>query len=166
MTEEIKETTETKSSGDAMVYLHCVREGSKLRVRILSSGYNREANCQFPRAIRSPGRQYAVPKTAISFARGSGGKFFYRVSKNQITVLSRPVDDSAFQQSAKVEKIFEDEDPTCAICLYEERNVVVVPCGHYCMCKECATQIAQSTGTCPLCRGPVALVVTRDQIQT
>ena len=32
------------------VYLKCVKEGKKLRIRITSPGYNNDANCQFPKA--------------------------------------------------------------------------------------------------------------------
>ena len=46
---------------DQQVYLECVREKSKLRVRIISPGYYSDANCQFPRAIRVEGRKYSVP---------------------------------------------------------------------------------------------------------
>ncbi len=52
------------------VRLQCVKEGSKLRVRIISHGYNHDANCQFPRNIRAPGRQYSVPISDVSFTEG------------------------------------------------------------------------------------------------
>ena len=42
------------------VELKCIKEGSKLRVRILSPGYLANANCQFPRDIRIEGLRYKV----------------------------------------------------------------------------------------------------------
>lgn len=42
----------------------------------------------------------------------------------------------------------------CAICLDKEKTVVVVPCGHKCMCVACAKQLQASLAPrCPLCRG-------------
>ena len=63
-----------------LVYLRCVREGPKLRIKIISPGYHNEANCQFPKDIRVPGRKYSVPRSAISFAEGPNHKFFYRIN--------------------------------------------------------------------------------------
>ena len=69
---------------ETLVRLRCVKEGSRLRVKIISAGYNNNANCQFPRNIRLVDREYLVPIHAISFSEGAGRKFFYRVSKNYI----------------------------------------------------------------------------------
>ena len=156
-------------SADPLVYFQCVSDGPKLRVRIISPGYNREANCQFPRAIRVPGRKYSAPASYLRFARGSAGKFFYRVRKAGITVLDDGVEVKfrADDVKVKLDKVYgEEDDPTCVICLSEERSVVIVPCGHYCMCTDCAGHIAHSTQKCPMCRGRVDLVVTRENIQT
>ena len=71
-----------------LVRLKCVKEGSKLRVRIISAGYNPRANCQFPRAIRVEGREYTYPATDVVFAESAQHKFFYRImKKNNIEVL-------------------------------------------------------------------------------
>jgi Ca-activated chloride channel family protein len=37
------------------VELACIKQGSKLRVKIVSAGYLNYANCQFPRDIRIEG---------------------------------------------------------------------------------------------------------------
>jgi Ca-activated chloride channel family protein len=42
------------------VNLQCVKDGGKLRVKIITSGYNNNANCQFPRAIRADGKMFRV----------------------------------------------------------------------------------------------------------
>jgi len=139
------------------VYLTCVKVGSKLRVRIISEGYNPDANCQFPRAIRLEGRKYSVPVLAVTFSKGPAGKFFYRVRKSAITVVD---------EIELVNKVFGEEKSMCVICWDEENDVVVVPCGHYCMCQTCAEVLQKSTQKCPLCRGKISMIVDRSQIQT
>ena len=71
-----------------LVYLKCVKEGSKLRIKIISPGYHNESNCQFPKDIRVPERRYSVPRSAISFSEGPNHKFFYRINKAFIKILN------------------------------------------------------------------------------
>ena len=147
---------ESSTTSNNTVLFKCVKEGRKLRVRVISPGYNSEANCQFPRAIRQEGRTFSAPRRALKFARGPAGKFFYRVDGKSVTVLS-PED-----VEVNIEKIFEVQEE-CVICLCVEHEVVVVPCGHYCMCKDCGDRLRDKK--CPMCRGRIDQLVTRDQIQ-
>jgi predicted DNA-binding WGR domain protein/outer membrane protein assembly factor BamB len=67
------ETTSDQTSG---VVVECFREGSNLRVRVISEGYNRDWNCQFPKGIREEGARYVVDE--VREARGG----FYRALGN------------------------------------------------------------------------------------
>lgn len=69
-----------QDSAEECVFLACVKEGGRLRVRITSPGYLHEANCQFSRAIREAGRVYRVAPSCIKLAAGARGKYFYRVN--------------------------------------------------------------------------------------
>lgn len=51
------ETTSDRSKG---VVVECVKEGSKLRVRVVSQGYHDDWFVQFPRDLREEGAQYVV----------------------------------------------------------------------------------------------------------
>jgi outer membrane protein assembly factor BamB len=51
---------ETVSSTDGGVVLECFQDGARLRVRVLSSGYETGWNVQFPKEIREPGVRYVV----------------------------------------------------------------------------------------------------------
>ncbi|MEV4442313.1 PQQ-binding-like beta-propeller repeat protein, partial [Streptomyces sp. NPDC049577] len=55
------------------IVVECVQEGSRLRVHVISDGYDRAWNVQFPRHIRRPGARYVVD--ALSPAPSG----FYRV---------------------------------------------------------------------------------------
>jgi len=150
------------------VILKCVKQGSKLRVRIISPGFNQQANCQFPRAIRLEGRKYAVPRHAITFAEGPRHKFFYRVSKSYIKIIEGETElTEDLAEAFKNIKIYENTDDTeCIVCMSEDKSVVFAPCGHYCSCESCAIQINHSQGKCPICRTRIQTIVKRDQIQT
>ncbi|PJJ53074.1 vWA domain-containing protein [Hymenobacter chitinivorans] len=65
------------------VELVCFREGGKLRVRVVSAGFD-DLNIQFPRAIRAEGAHYIVEE----LERSADGTF-YR-AKGTITRLVRP----------------------------------------------------------------------------
>ncbi|WP_009633873.1 vWA domain-containing protein [Synechocystis sp. PCC 7509] len=54
------------SSTDSGVVLECQREGGKLRVRVVSDGYNPDFNVQFPRNIRQEGVTYIVDEIKLS----------------------------------------------------------------------------------------------------
>lgn len=72
------------------VELHCVREGGKLRVKVLSDGYDAAKNIQFPRAIRAEGARYVVEGVELS----NDGSF-YRVT-GQINRLTKPGEADIF----------------------------------------------------------------------
>lgn len=40
----------------------------------------------------------------------------------------------------------------CIICEDNEKSVVLVPCGHLCLCKRCADQLGNYDRYCPICR--------------
>ncbi|MHC5775195.1 vWA domain-containing protein [Nostoc sp.] len=66
------------------VELYCVREGGKLRIKVMSEGYDSTKNIQFPRAIRAEGASYVVEGLELSRERT-----FYRVRGN-ITRFAQP----------------------------------------------------------------------------
>jgi hypothetical protein len=155
------------------VFLQCLKVGSKLRVRIISPGFNHTANCQFPRNVRLAGRKFAVPPSSITFAEGPNHKFFYRVNKNYITILDQSestdniVSTEINEQLLKDIKIFENlDDEDCIICMDIKKDVVFAPCGHYCSCSSCAMIVKNGQGKCPICRSLISIIVKRDQIQT
>ncbi|MBN3875516.1 MULTISPECIES: vWA domain-containing protein [unclassified Nostoc] len=72
------------------VELHCVREGGKLRIKVMSEGYDSTKNIQFPRAIRAEGARYVVEGLELSSDRT-----FYRV-RGKITRFAKPGETDIF----------------------------------------------------------------------
>jgi hypothetical protein len=48
-----------------------------------------------------------------------------------------------------------EKDRTCVVCLEREREVVLDPCRHYCLCLECSDHLSQ----CPLCRRQIKYIL-------
>ena len=47
---------------------------------------------------------------------------------------------------------------TCVVCLSEQREVILMNCGHVCVCAGCAMEIMASRPTCPICRANIVQV--------
>lgn len=86
---------EAVSSVDTGVQVQCFREGGKLRVRVISDGYNPDFNVQFPRNIREEGVTYIVDEINLS-ADGS----FYRASGNIRRLVKPGEERGASSQSS------------------------------------------------------------------
>ena len=70
--EPSSEVETTRDAGDGVI-VECYQQGSKLRIRPVSSGYNKKWNVQFPKDLRELGAKYVVDELRES---GAGG--FYR----------------------------------------------------------------------------------------
>jgi Zinc finger, C3HC4 type (RING finger) len=160
------------------VRLKCVKEGSKLRIKIISPGYASMANCQFPRDIRVVNRTYEVPRNDVSMA-DTKGKFFYRIKKNNIKIVEIISDNDAqlLSNNQKSNKKFDvtvygDENiRECGICfdnVDDHANIVfviLVQCGHMVICDKCAYECKERSGKCPVCRTTISEIITKDQLQ-
>jgi Ca-activated chloride channel family protein len=62
---------ETTTSVGAGVIVQCVKEGSKLRARVVSDGYDPDYNMRFPRDIREEGTLYVVDQVIEASGGGS-----------------------------------------------------------------------------------------------
>lgn len=93
------DSLEAVSTADGGVLVKCFREGGKLRVRVISEGYNSEFNVQFPREIRQEGVSYVVDEIKPS-ANGT----FYRVN-GKIRRLVVPGQEKAATTTAKPQKL-------------------------------------------------------------
>lgn len=147
------------------VLLQCVKEKSKLKVKMLSSQpFIKGINCQFPRQIREEGKYYVVKSEAIKLK----GNFYSAMQKDIIVCqtfdmneIKKYINDLVATEKVKPLQIFgEDDDKECVICMSEEKNSVFSPCGHYMTCGSCATKCK----ICPICRAKVVSILRRDEI--
>jgi Ca-activated chloride channel family protein len=74
------DTTKTVDSG---IELSCYREGGKLRMKVISDGYNQNFKVQFPRSIREEGIHYVVEELQLS----ADGTFYRAVGQIRRLVL-------------------------------------------------------------------------------
>ncbi len=55
------------------------------------------------------------------------------------------------------QKTTEGGGDRCAVCLENPREVVIQPCGHVCLCRDCVNQTLHAGGGhCPICRYKIA----------
>jgi len=40
----------------------------------------------------------------------------------------------------------------CTVCLHNPREIIIMNCGHVCVCADCVLQLR---GKCPVCRSPI-----------
>lgn len=74
-----------QGSAEGGVVVECFSEGSQLRVRVVSPGFQRDWNVQFPRTAREEGARYVVDQVLPS-ARGG----FYRALGNIRKLVEKP----------------------------------------------------------------------------
>jgi hypothetical protein len=133
------------------VILKCIKERSKLRVKIITKGYNGDANCQFPRDCRTEGCLYKVKASNIRLIT-TRGKYYYSVARGAVEILDGETEEAHVLGGTTVTTanitVFEDERSSdCCICICESKQIVF-NCGHLYTCKACSVLVK----TCPICR--------------
>lgn len=128
------------------VIIECVKEKSRLRVRIQSyqdengkiieNVYNNTYNCQFPKKLRDIGCKYRIPVENVKLQGGNGKQFYYHISSNNAELIENTM---PFTYLSSTE---------CSICLENQSDIVFFPCGHIACCNLCSLQIQK----CCICR--------------
>lgn len=52
-----------------------------------------------------------------------------------------------------------EAEKECLVCLTEEKNTVIMPCGHMCVCLDCGNGLVKAKHTCPICRGNIQSLI-------
>lgn len=149
-----------------LVNLICVKVGSRLRVRIVSPGYKKEANCQFPRNLRVEGRKFTAPASDITLIK-RGASYFYSVKARNVKIVESHEEFKLSEEYKNNLKVYGDseENSDCVVCLCETPNAVFGPCGHLSCCMDCASRIHTTTNKCPMCRTKIEIVINYDDLK-
>lgn len=141
-----------------IVELICVKERSKLRVKITTPGYLNTANCQFPKNLRVEGRKFQVKYTNIKLIQ-TRGKYFYSIAgKNILNINTTNTKSNSEAEINTITQIFEDETTNeCSVCLDNEKNIVF-NCGHLYTCHDCSYRLTK----CPICRIHITLRIDKN----
>ena len=78
-----------------------------------------------------------------------------RWSRSLLTKLDLPLLFGQLVDAAK--EPMDADSRMCVVCLDEEITQILAPCGHKCVCASCAPLLIE----CPMCRAPVASVVSK-----
>ena len=114
------DSLEAVNSAEGGVLVKCVRDKGKLRVRVISEGYNSEFNVQFPRRLREEGATYLVEEINLSadgsFYRASGEIKLFLLPGQQRKRSSQPTSSaSKTRQAAKATGSAADLETTTTV---------------------------------------------------
>jgi len=130
---------------------------------ISSRPFIKGINCQFPRNIRIEGMYYIVKSEEVRLKNnfysimGNNAIIYQTMNFEQIKHYINSQDDKVIPKV-----IFgDDDDKECIICMDNEKNSVLSPCGHYVVCDLCSHQLKQ----CPICRSRITCILKRDEIK-
>ena len=137
------------------VYLQCIKELGKLRIKVISPGYLQSANTQFPKDIRIEGRKYKVLTSDINLIQ-TRGKYFYSVKKkDKIIIIENPEEIKVDLTNIKIHT--DDDSQECIICMDNLKQIVFGPCGHFYTCDRCSNKVSM----CPICRSSITNRINR-----
>lgn len=66
--------------------------------------------------------------------------------------LRKSLEESRKERRQKVRDKNVPEDQLCVVCRTNPREIILIPCGHVCLCEDCSLDIAS---TCPVCRNNI-----------
>lgn len=53
-------------------------------------------------------------------------------------------DNNAVEGEEEGPNVQDDGEKECTVCLTEDKNTVIMPCGHFCICDECGRQLVKA----------------------
>lgn len=75
-----------------------------------------------------------------------------RTEQRMAEELRQSLAESRKERRQRVRDTDLREDQLCIVCRTNPREIILLPCGHVCLCEDCADDI---TGDCPICRTPI-----------
>jgi len=90
-------------------------------------------------------------------------KYFKKVKREQEqnrlrdTLSNIRTERTAITETVNIENL--PDTRVCVVCLGAERQVILLPCGHVCVCAQCADTLISAGHTCPVCRSAITNVM-------
>lgn len=116
------------------------------------------------------GKQYAMISYGVFKKNGEGSINGAQIIKQVILINGMPFElksiygmveegETVTGESADATVIDDPAQRECVICLTEESNTVIMPCGHFCICDECGRALVKAKQTCPICRNNISNLI-------
>lgn len=82
------------------------------------------------------------------------GRKFYLKKRQERTErrIREALEKSRQQRRAQSRQKNVNDDQRCVVCVQNPKEVIILPCGHVCLCEDCSLQI---TNNCPVCRAKI-----------
>lgn len=98
------------------------------------------------------GNDVLVPRVIGQYVQVEGG-----VQYSLLEIYGRPMSSSSdtigIADDLDAERaILGDDGKECVVCLSSDRDTIVLPCRHLCLCAECAENLRSRVDKCPICR--------------
>lgn len=68
--------------------------------------------------------------------------------------LKRQVEEIRKERRRKTRDVDLPESQVCVVCRQNPREIILLPCGHVCLCEDCADGIHEH---CPVCRKDIEM---------
>lgn len=118
--------------------LRCVKENSRLAVKIINTGFDNNLNCSFPPYLKEEGAIYGVKSCDISLNKNL--KYYNLKNKTGIRRIDNwPKGDPIFVENY------------CVVCLGDNASCILLNCGHLCACISCFQSIVDNCEICMQC---------------
>ncbi|XP_044754066.1 mitochondrial E3 ubiquitin protein ligase 1 [Coccinella septempunctata] len=76
----------------------------------------------------------------------------YRSKQIQEAEIKRQLEESRKERRKKTRAKDMIESQVCVVCRTNPIEIILLPCGHVCLCEDCSDDIQES---CPVCRSPI-----------
>lgn len=70
------------------------------------------------------------------------------------TTLKKRLEETRRERRKKMRDIDLPESQLCVVCRQNPREIILLPCGHVCLCEDCADGIHE---LCPVCRKEIEM---------
>jgi len=84
------------------------------------------------------------------------GKIQFLETSTQSPEQLAPILEALLKQPIEPPAYWKPAVEQCVVCMAKAADMLVVPCGHLCGCRECLEQL--HNGPCPICRQPIASI--------